>query len=138
MIAEGLALVDKALRHRRPGSYQVQAAIAALHARAARPQDTDWAEIDALYATLERLQPSPVVTLNRAVAVAKLPRRGGRARDDRAAGRPAVGIFPLLRRQGCVPDPARPHRGSREAFGHAIALAIRRRKPRISGCISTA
>ena len=72
LIAEGLALIDKAMRHGRPGVYQVQAAIAALHARAARPQDTDWAQIDALYATLERLQPSPVVTLNRAVAVAKL------------------------------------------------------------------
>ncbi|MBA3448132.1 MAG: RNA polymerase sigma factor [Pseudaminobacter sp.] len=72
MIAEGLALIDKAMRHRRPGPYQVQAAIAALHARAARPEDTDWAEIDLLYATLERLQPSPVVTLNRAVAVAKV------------------------------------------------------------------
>ena len=71
-IAEGLALLDKAVRHRRPGPYQVQAAIAAVHAHAARPQDTDWAEIDALYATLERLQPSPVVTLNRAVAVAKV------------------------------------------------------------------
>jgi RNA polymerase sigma-70 factor (ECF subfamily) len=71
MIAEGLALLDKAMRHRRPGPYQVQAAIAALHARAARPEDTDWNEIDALYATLERMQPSPVVTLNRAVAVSK-------------------------------------------------------------------
>jgi RNA polymerase sigma-70 factor (ECF subfamily) len=72
MIAEGLALIDKAMRHRRPGPYQVQAAIAALHARATRPEETDWAQIDALYASLERLQPSPVVTLNRAVAVAKL------------------------------------------------------------------
>jgi RNA polymerase sigma-70 factor (ECF subfamily) len=71
MIAEGLALIDKALRHRRPGPYLVQAAIAALHARAARPEETDWVEIELLYATLERLQPSPVVTLNRAVAVAK-------------------------------------------------------------------
>jgi RNA polymerase sigma-70 factor (ECF subfamily) len=50
----------------------VQAAIAAMHARAARFADTDWAEIDQLYAVLEVLQPSPVVTLNRAVAVAKL------------------------------------------------------------------
>src|SRR5689334_19232814 len=61
-IGEGLALIDKAIRHRRPGSYQVQAAIAALHARAATPADTDWSEIALLYATLERLQPSPVVT----------------------------------------------------------------------------
>ena len=65
LIAEGLALIDKAMRHRRPGPYQVQAAIAALHARAARPEDTDWAQIDLLYATLERMQPSPVVTLVR-------------------------------------------------------------------------
>jgi RNA polymerase sigma-70 factor (ECF subfamily) len=71
MIAEGLALLDKAVRHRRPGPYQVQAAIAALHARAPQPEDTDWNEIEVLYATLERMTPSPVVTLNRAVAVAK-------------------------------------------------------------------
>jgi RNA polymerase sigma-70 factor (ECF subfamily) len=71
MIVEGLALVDKAVRHRAPGPYQVQAAIAALHARATRPEDTDWAQIDLLYAALERMQPSPVITLNRAVAVAK-------------------------------------------------------------------
>jgi RNA polymerase sigma-70 factor (ECF subfamily) len=71
-IAEGLALVDRALRRRRPGPYQVQAAIAAVHAQAARPEDTDWAEIDRLYAVLEAMQPSPVVTLNRAVAVAKV------------------------------------------------------------------
>ncbi|HEX4182031.1 MAG TPA: RNA polymerase sigma factor, partial [Caulobacteraceae bacterium] len=71
MIAEGLVLVDKAMRHRRPGAYQVQAAIAALHARAARPEDTDWTQIDQLYAALERIQPSPVVTLNRAVATSK-------------------------------------------------------------------
>jgi RNA polymerase sigma-70 factor, ECF subfamily len=70
-IAEGLALIEKAIRHRRPGAYLVQAAIAAIHARAARADDTDWAEIDLLYGTLERMQPSPVVTLNRAVAVSK-------------------------------------------------------------------
>jgi RNA polymerase sigma-70 factor (ECF subfamily) len=72
MIAEGLALIDKAMRHNRRGPYQVQAAIAALHARAATHADTDWAQIDLLYAALERLQPSPVVTLNRSVAVAKV------------------------------------------------------------------
>ncbi|TIP28928.1 MAG: RNA polymerase sigma factor [Mesorhizobium sp.] len=72
MIDEGLALVDKALRHHKPGPYQVQAAIAALHARAAKPEDTDWNEIELLYSLLEQMQPSPVVTLNRAVAVAKV------------------------------------------------------------------
>lgn len=72
MIDEGLALVDKALRHRKPGPYQVQAAIAALHARAAQAEDTDWVEIDLLYGLLEQMQPSPVITLNRAVAVSKV------------------------------------------------------------------
>jgi RNA polymerase sigma-70 factor (ECF subfamily) len=72
MIAEGLALVDKAVRHQRPGPYQIQAAIAALHARAARSDETDWAQIDLLYATLEHMTPSPIITLNRAVAVSKV------------------------------------------------------------------
>jgi RNA polymerase sigma-70 factor (ECF subfamily) len=71
-IREGLALLDKALLHHAPGPYQVQAAIAALHARARTPADTDWAQIDRLYATLEHLRPSPIVTLNRAVAVSKV------------------------------------------------------------------
>jgi RNA polymerase sigma-70 factor (ECF subfamily) len=77
MIAEGLALIDKAMRHRSSGPYQVQAAIAALHARAATPEDTDWKQIDLLYGALELMQPSPVVTLNRAVAVSKV--RGAEA-----------------------------------------------------------
>jgi RNA polymerase sigma-70 factor, ECF subfamily len=72
LIAEGLALIDKAMRHNQPGPYQIQAAIAATHARAKEAQATDWAQIDGLYAALERLQPSPVVTLNRAVAVNKI------------------------------------------------------------------
>ena len=71
LIDEALVLIDKALRHRAPGPFQIQAAIAALHVRAATAAETDWVEIDILYQTLERLQPSPVVRLNRAVAVAK-------------------------------------------------------------------
>jgi len=71
VIAEGHVLIEKAARHRRPGPYQIQAAIAGVHAHATRPEDTDWSEIDQLYAALELLQPSPVVTLNRAVAVRK-------------------------------------------------------------------
>ena len=69
-IAEGIELVEQALRMRRPGPYQVQAAIAALHARAASPEQTDWAQIAALYGALARMMPSPVVELNRAVAIA--------------------------------------------------------------------
>jgi RNA polymerase sigma-70 factor (ECF subfamily) len=80
MIAEGLALIDKAMRHRRTGPYQIQAAIAALHARATTPAETDWAQIDLLYGALELVQPSPVVTLNRAVAVSKV--RGPQAGLD--------------------------------------------------------
>lgn len=71
-IAEGLALLDKARWLGAPGAYRLQAEIAAAHARAARAEDTDWAAIEGRYAELERLQPSPVITLNRAVAVAKL------------------------------------------------------------------
>ena len=72
MIRQGLALLDRALRHKRPGPNQIQAAIAAVHARADRFEDTDWAEIETLYRFLERYRPSPIVTLNRAVAVAEL------------------------------------------------------------------
>jgi RNA polymerase sigma-70 factor, ECF subfamily len=70
MIGEGLGLLDQALRRRRPGPYQLQAAIAAQHALAARAADTDWLQIAALYAELLRLRPSPTYELNRAVAVA--------------------------------------------------------------------
>jgi RNA polymerase sigma-70 factor (ECF subfamily) len=69
-IARGVALLDRAIALRRPGPYQVQAAIAALHAEAERPEDTDWPQIAALYGGLALYQPSPVVELNRAVAVA--------------------------------------------------------------------
>jgi RNA polymerase sigma-70 factor (ECF subfamily) len=69
MIDEGLALLDKALRHRRRGPNQIRAAVAALHARASRAEDTDWDEIARLYQALEELEPSPIVTLNRAVAL---------------------------------------------------------------------
>jgi RNA polymerase sigma-70 factor, ECF subfamily len=69
-IEEGIALLEAALRHRRAGQYQIQAAIQACHANAAGPADTDWAQIALLYGQLRRLLPSAVVELNRAVAVA--------------------------------------------------------------------
>jgi RNA polymerase sigma-70 factor (ECF subfamily) len=123
MIAEGLALIDKAMRHRRRGAYQVQAAIAALHGRAARPQDTDWQQIDLLYAALEELQPSPVVTLNRAVAVAKLHGPGTALAMIEPLAPQLAGYFHYFGLRGALllqlgrPDEAR------EAFGRAIALA---------------
>jgi RNA polymerase sigma-70 factor (ECF subfamily) len=77
-IDEGLAVLDAAVTERRPGPYQLQAAIAALHARAPRAEDTDWPQIAALYARLAQLSPSSVIELNRAVAVAMAdgPARG--------------------------------------------------------------
>ena len=70
-IDEALVLIEKAIRHGHAGSYQLQAAIAALHARAATAAETDWPQIELLYRMLEHLQPSAVVTLNRAVAMSK-------------------------------------------------------------------
>ena len=77
-IEEGLALVDAGLRKGRIGPYQLQAAIAALHGEAARPEATDWPQIAALYGELARINPSPVVQLNGAVAIgmSEGPRRG--------------------------------------------------------------
>jgi RNA polymerase sigma-70 factor, ECF subfamily len=69
-IHEGRELLVRALRLRRPGMYQVQASISAVHADAARAEDTDWAQIISLYDVLLRLNPSPVAQLNQAVAVA--------------------------------------------------------------------
>ena len=123
LIAEGLALVDKAMRHRQPGPYQVQAAIAALHARAGTAADTDWATIEQLYGALEHMQPSPVITLNRAVAVSK-------ARD---AAQALAMIEPLAKsldgyfyfhgaRGAFLLDLGRTDE-ARQAFDRAIALA---------------
>jgi len=70
LIAEGVALVERALSSGRPGAYALQAAISALHAEAPRADATDWPQIVALYDVLHRAEPSPVVDLNRAVAVA--------------------------------------------------------------------
>ena len=69
MIDEGVANLDRAMALGEPGTYQVQAAIAALHAQAPRPEDTDWPQIAALYSALSRMAPSPIVELNRAVAL---------------------------------------------------------------------
>jgi RNA polymerase sigma-70 factor (ECF subfamily) len=69
-ISEGVTVLEDALRRGRPGPYQVQAAIAACHVTAARAADTDWAQIAGLYGQLARFLPTPVVELNRAVAVA--------------------------------------------------------------------
>jgi len=122
-IDEGLALLDKALRHKSRGPYQIQAAIAALHGRAASFADTDWTQIELLYALLEQLQPSPVVTLNRAVAVSKAQGAAPALLLIEPLAQRLDGYFyfhgmrgALLLELGCKAE-------AREAFHRAIALA---------------
>ncbi len=108
-IVEGAALLDCALALRRAGPYQIQAAIAALHDAAATAAATDWPQIAALYSTLARLTPSPVIELNRAVAVAMAegPERGLTLLDHPALATSLAGYqhfysarADLLRRSG--------------------------------------
>ncbi len=121
-IAEGLALLDAALRRREPGPYQVQAAIAACHARAERAADTDWPQIAALYGRLAEFVPSPVVRLNRAVAVAMAegPEAGLALVDELGAELAGYRQVPatradLLRRLGRREESA-------EAYREALAM----------------
>jgi RNA polymerase sigma-70 factor (ECF subfamily) len=128
-IDEGLALLDAARRRQRPGPYQLQAAIAACHARAATPAATDWAEIAGLYAELARAVPTPVVALNRAVAIAMA--EGPEAGLEQVAALEAAGqldgfhLLPatkadLLRRLG---------RAEEAAAAYRAALALVRAEP---------
>jgi RNA polymerase sigma-70 factor, ECF subfamily len=123
LIAEGTALLDKALRHAEPGAYQVQAAIAALHAGAATPADTDWVQIDLLYATLERLQPSPVVTLNRAVAVSKTRGPQAALAMVEPLERQLSGYFSFFGLRGALLLQLDRRDEARESFDRAISLA---------------
>ena len=122
-IAEALPLVEEALRGR-VGPFAVQAAIAALHCQAARADETDWHQIVRLYDLLERLQPSPIVSLNRAVAVAMVdgPRPALALIDALAAGGDLEGYHllhaaraDLLRRIGSMAEAA-------ESYTRALAL----------------
>ncbi len=123
-IAEGLDLVERALRQGRIGPYQLQAAIAALHARAPTADATDWPQIAALYGVLEQSLPTPVVKLNRAVAVAlagDLPE--GLRRIEALAGEKSLQEYvmlpaakaALLRKAGRWAE-------ARVAYDHAIQL----------------
>jgi RNA polymerase sigma-70 factor (ECF subfamily) len=123
LIAEGLALVDKAIRHRRPGPYQAQAAIAALHARASRAEDTDWAQIALLYGALERMQPSPVITLNRAVAVSKAEGPGAALAMIEPLARVLEGYFYFHGARGAFLLELERRDEAKVAFDRAIALA---------------
>jgi RNA polymerase sigma-70 factor (ECF subfamily) len=123
-IREGLALVEEALRAGPPDAFALQAAIAALHARAARPADTDWEQIVALYGRLFAVQPTPVVMLNHAaaVAMARGPAEGLALLDQLAARNVLPGYHwlpaaraDLLRRLGRRAEAA-------AAYGEALAL----------------
>jgi RNA polymerase sigma-70 factor (ECF subfamily) len=125
-IAEGVALVERALRMRRPpGRFALQGAIAAVHAEAAEGGSTDWPQVLALYGELARRDPSPVVALNGAVAAAMVhgPAEGLRLIEDLGRAGPLDGHLPfhaaradMLRRLGRRPEAA-------EAYGRAVALA---------------
>ncbi|WP_454850362.1 RNA polymerase sigma factor [Rhizobium binxianense] len=122
-INEALALLDKAIRHHRPGPYQIQAAVAALHSRAACAEDTDWEEIELLYRMLERIQPSPVVTLNRAVAVSKLQGPGEALTLVETLGEKLDGYFYYHGLRGALFKQLGRVKEAREAFDRAIALS---------------
>ncbi|MEV0069454.1 RNA polymerase sigma factor [Amycolatopsis sp. NPDC050768] len=122
-IDEGLALVDTALHRGSPGPYQLQAAIAACHAAAPAASDTDWPQIAALYGELAKRVPSPVVQLNRAVAVAMAdgPAAGLALVDAMAGDLDGYHLLPatradLLRRLGRREEAA-------DAYRAALALA---------------
>jgi RNA polymerase sigma-70 factor (ECF subfamily) len=123
MIDEGLGLIDKAVRHRLPGPYQIQAAVAALHARATTAEKTDWAEIDQLYAALEKMRPSPVITLNRAVAISKLKGPATALAMIEPLAEKLDGYFYFHGVRGALLMQDGHGREACEAFGKAISLA---------------
>ncbi|HTS82571.1 MAG TPA: sigma-70 family RNA polymerase sigma factor [Myxococcaceae bacterium] len=127
IIAEGTAVLDRAVGRGAPGPYQLQAAIAALHARARRPPDTDWPQIAALYAALLRHAPSPIVELNAAAALAMA--RGPEAgldwmeRLERSGALAGYHLLPaaqadLLRRLGRVDQARAAYRRALELVRH--------------------
>ena len=123
LIAEGLVLVEKAQRLGRPGPYQIQAALAAVHARAKRPEDTDWAQIEQIYSVLEVIQPSPVVTLNRAVAVSKVRGPEAALAMIEPLARQLSGYFHFFGVKGALLKELGRKDEARVAFNQAVALA---------------
>jgi RNA polymerase sigma-70 factor (ECF subfamily) len=123
LINEGQALIDKAMRHRRSGPYQVQAAIAALHSHATKPENTDWAQIDLLYGTLEIMQPSPVITLNRAVAASKVRGPEAALQMIEPLGERLSNYFHYFGVRGAFLMQLGRNEEARVAFDRAIALA---------------
>ncbi len=120
-IREGSALLDEALALGEPGPYQVQAAISALHAGAATPDATDWPQIAALYGALAVMMPSPVVEINRAVAVAMAQGpAAGLALLDHIEG--AEGYYPYHAARADLLRRASQHGPAAGAYERALAL----------------
>jgi len=122
-IAEGVRLLERALRMRRAGRYQVEAAIAAVHAEAERAEDTDWRQIVALYGQLMVFTAGPIVVLNRAAAISQAEGASAGLEALHGLGDALDGYGPyhaaqadMLRRAGRTADAA-------EAYGRALALA---------------
>jgi RNA polymerase sigma-70 factor, ECF subfamily len=124
-IEDVVALLGRALALGRPGPYQVQAAIAAVHAEAPTAEETDWAEIVALYDRLLAMTSSPVVGLNRAAAVSMRdgPEAGLRLVDDLASDRQLDRYHLLHSARGAMLDRMGDHAGAAEAFRRALDLA---------------
>jgi RNA polymerase sigma-70 factor (ECF subfamily) len=136
-IEEGQAILDRALRAGAPGTYQIQAAIAALHDAAPDAASTDWPQIAALYGRLAERTPSPVVELNRAVAVAMSEGpAAGHALLDRLADQPALAAYPyfhaaradLLRRLGRAAASAESYRAALATTGNDVERAFLARR----------
>ena len=123
LVAEGIALLDKAMRHRHPGTYQLQAAIAAVHSRAAHAGDTDWPQIEVLYAGIERLEPSPVVSLNRAVAASKVRGPAAALEIVEPLAKELSGYFYFFGVRGALLLQLGRADEARVAFDRALALA---------------
>ncbi|MDX6678445.1 MAG: polymerase sigma-70 factor, subfamily [Solirubrobacteraceae bacterium] len=146
-IREATTLLDAALRRRRPGPYQLQAAIAALHATAPSPEQTDHDQIAALYGELARCAPSPVIDVNRAVALG----RAGRVDEGLALIEPLLGDAALaayaplhaargdlLERAGDAPAAARAYGAAADRADNAVARAeLRRRAQRLAAASRT-
>ena len=115
--------VEKALRHRRPGPYQLQAAIAAVHSHASGPRTLTGREIDRLYALMEVVQPSPVVTLNRAVAVSKVQGAAAALAMIEPLRPQLDGYFHYFGVRGALLMELGRNDEARVAFDRAIALA---------------
>ena len=125
-LRDGLTLVEQALRARRPpGPFALQAAIAGVHARAATASATDWREIAELYRLLEEVEPSPVVALNRAVAVAMTdgPAAGLALLDELNFGRRLAGYHLLPAARADLLRRLERHEEAAAAYREALALA---------------